>query len=47
MSILSQITPLEIALAVLTVGAVETLLCRFAPETMVGPEGWLLRRDLA
>jgi hypothetical protein len=46
MSLIAQITPLEIALALLAVGAIETLLCRFSPETMVGPDGWLLRRDL-
>jgi len=46
MSLLAQITPLDLALTLLVMGVVEAVLCRFAPEKMVGPRGWLLRRDV-
>ena len=46
MTLFTDVTPLQIALSLLTVGAIEFLLCRFAPEEMVGPDGWLLKRDL-
>lgn len=47
MTLFTDITPIQIALALVGVGIVEELLCRFAPANMVGPKGWLLRRDLA
>lgn len=47
MTLFTDVTPLQIALALVSVGVIEEILCRFAPEKMVGPEGWLLRRDLA
>lgn len=44
MSLLSEITFLEVAMSLVAVGIVEQLV-HFLPETVVGPKGWLLRTD--
>ncbi len=40
----SDITFVEVALSLLTVGALEHAIKRL-PESVVGPEGWLMRTD--
>ncbi len=44
MTFLAQITFFEISMALLFVGFAERVLLGYAPDDMVGPNGWLLRR---
>lgn len=46
MSFLMTLTFFEVALALVFVGFAERLLLGYAPSTMVGPKGWLLRGDI-
>jgi hypothetical protein len=42
MNLLTDVTFIEVALSLVTVGVIERLAVQYLPETMVGPEGWLL-----
>ena len=42
MSLLADVTFIEVALSLVTIGVIERLAVQYLPETMVGPEGWLL-----
>lgn len=46
MSILSSITFFEVAMALLFVGCAERVLMGYAPASLVGRNGWLLRSDI-
>jgi len=46
MSILSSITFFEVAMALLFLGCAERLLLGYAPATLVGRNGLLLRSDI-
>ena len=46
MSILSSITFFEVTMALLFVGCAERVLLGYAPASMVGRNGWLLRGDI-
>ncbi|MGJ8621444.1 MAG: hypothetical protein ACSHW1_01620 [Yoonia sp.] len=46
MSVFSTISFFEISMTLLFIGMAERVLLAYAPATMVGPEGWLLRRDV-
>lgn len=43
MTFFADITFLEVCGTLLTIGLAERLLLAYAPEDMVGPNGWLLR----
>ncbi len=43
-TLISEITFFEVAMSLLAVGLIERVVVRL-PETMVGPEGWLLTTD--
>lgn len=45
MTILSNITFFDLSMALLVIGCIDHLVC-YLPESMVGPEGWLLKTDL-
>ncbi len=47
MALFTEITFLEVSMALLTLGLIERALLRFAPDEMVGPDGWLLQTDEA
>ncbi len=42
MSLLADVTFIEVALSLVTIGVLERLAVQYLPESMVGPEGWLL-----
>ena len=46
MSMLSSITFFDVAMALLFVGFAERVLLGYAPVSMVGQNGWLLRSDI-
>ena len=45
MTFLTDITFLDACLALLTVAVIERAVLRYLPETLVGPDGLLLRTD--
>lgn len=45
MTLLSQITFFEVAMSLMAVGAIDELMRRYAPETLVGPNGWLIETN--
>ena len=47
MTFLFDITFLDVCLTLLTVALIERAVLRYLPETLVGPEGMLLRTDAA
>ncbi|MFO8126873.1 hypothetical protein [Yoonia sp.] len=46
MSLLMNITFLEVSMALVFVGIAERLLLGYAPAEMVGAKGWLIRGDI-
>ncbi len=46
MSLLASITFYEVCMALLTIGMAERILLGYAPATMVGRNGWLLRGEI-
>lgn len=47
MSLLADITFIEVALSLVTLAVIERLMVRYLPETLVGPDGLLLVRETA
>jgi hypothetical protein len=45
MSLIASVTFFEICMALLTIGLAERLLLGYAPASLVGRDGWLLRGD--
>ena len=46
MTFLTSISFFEVAMALLFVGCAERLLMGYAPVSMVGRQGWLLRSEI-
>lgn len=46
MAVLGSITFFEVAMTLLFIGCAERLLLGYAPASMVGRNGWLLRADI-
>lgn len=46
MSLLSGITFHDVCLALLAIGLAERILLGYAPATMVGRNGWLIRGEI-
>ncbi|MEM8538302.1 MAG: hypothetical protein AAGF56_10625 [Pseudomonadota bacterium] len=46
MSLLTDITFFEVAMALIFVGMAERVLLGYAPAEMVGAKGWLIRGDI-
>ncbi len=42
MSLLADVTFIEVALSLVTVGVIERMAVQYLPEDVVGPNGWLL-----
>ena len=42
MALLSDITFLDVSLTLITLGVLERLALRYLPDSVVGPDGWLL-----
>ena len=46
MSLIASITFFEVCMALLTIGLIERILLGYAPATMVGRNGWLIRGEI-
>ncbi|WP_322891350.1 MULTISPECIES: hypothetical protein [unclassified Yoonia] len=46
MSLIASITFYEVCMALLTIGLAERILLGYAPATMVGRNGWLIRGEI-
>jgi hypothetical protein len=46
MSLIASITFFETCMALLTIALAERVLLGYAPATMVGRDGWLIRGDI-
>lgn len=46
MSAIASITFFEICMALVTIGLAERVLLGYAPASMVGRNGWLMRGDI-
>jgi len=46
MALLSNITFFEVAMTLVFVGCAERVLMAYAPASMIGRDGWLLRTDI-
>lgn len=46
MALFTDVTFLEVCMALLTVGIAERALLAYAPIEMVGPNGWLIKAEV-
>lgn len=46
MSLLADISFMDVTMALVTLAVIERLMVRYLPETLVGPEGLLLIREI-
>lgn len=45
MSLIENITFLDVCVTLVTLAVVERLVVQYLPENVVGPNGWLLKTD--